>query len=502
MHDVDPAHIVLTGAMVYDQWFARRASSTREEFCARVGLDPARPILLYLCSSPFIAPDEVVFIEQWITAIRSAPDARVSTAGILIRPHPENRQPWHRFDAMGLQNVSVWPRGGASPVDAASRNDFFDSMYHSAGAVGINTSAQIECGIVGRPVFSIRTEAYRRTQDGTLHFRHLTSEGGGLLRLADDFETHVRQIAAAFDDPEGTRRQVDGFVKSFTRPFGLDVEATPRIVEEIERLGAAPAPAPRGLPLYAYPLRALLYPIAVLMALVRRMTRVSRKRSRQLRPVTATGTLVRMTLVVFDWLFRFRPIRHFAKQHIVPRAVLALVSRGCPDRGGRRGPARASTDSSARTARSSSALGQRGGLRAALLDPVPQLGEGASSIQRRPAGRGVAREDAHPGIATSPRTTSSSSTTTRRRSSVSEANSGSRMARRSHGRCPSSIATRSSSFGRARTSRSAICSTDVHVPAVSQVLAEPRIGGHGRELRRLQAAPASRDQRACRQASG
>ena len=330
MHDVDPAHIVLTGAMVYDQWFARRASSTREEFCARVGLDPARPILLYLCSSPFIAPDEVVFIEQWITAIRSAPDARVSTAGILIRPHPENRQPWHRFDAMGLQNVSVWPRGGASPVDAASRNDFFDSMYHSAGAVGINTSAQIECGIVGRPVFSIRTEAYRRTQDGTLHFRHLTSEGGGLLRLADDFETHVRQIAAAFDDPEGTRRQVDGFVKSFTRPFGLDVEATPRIVEEIERLDAAPAPAPRGLPLYAYPLRALLYPIAVLMALVRRMTRVSRKRSRQLRPVTATGTLVRMTLVVFDWLFRFRPIRHFAKQHIVPRAVSRLSAVDAP----------------------------------------------------------------------------------------------------------------------------------------------------------------------------
>ena len=30
----------LTGAMVYDQWFARRASTTRDEFCARVGLDP------------------------------------------------------------------------------------------------------------------------------------------------------------------------------------------------------------------------------------------------------------------------------------------------------------------------------------------------------------------------------------------------------------------------------------------------------------------------------
>ncbi len=330
MHGADPGHVHLTGAMVYDQWFARRPSSTRDEFCSRVGLDPARPILLYLCSSPFIAPDEVVFIEQWIAAIRAAPDARVRTAGILIRPHPENRQPWHRFDAMALQNVSVWPRGGASPVDRETRNDFFDSMYHSAGAVGINTSAQIECGIVGRPVFSIRTPAYRRTQDGTLHFRHLTSESGGLLRLADDLETHVRQIASTLDDPEGTRRQIEGFVKAFTRPYGLEVEATPRMVEEIERLSASPAPPPRWLPLWAYPLRALLYPIAVVMAIVRRFMRVSRKRSRQLRPVTPTGTLVKMTLAVFDWLFRFRPIRRFAKQHIVPRAVSRLAAVDAP----------------------------------------------------------------------------------------------------------------------------------------------------------------------------
>ena len=187
--------VIVTGAMVYDQWFARRPSSTREEFCARVGLDPAKPILLYLCSSPFIAPDEVNLHRAVDRGDPRAPDPRVRTAGLLIRPHPENLQPWHRFDEMALENVAVWPRGGASPVDRDSRNDFFDSMYHAAGAVGINTSAQIECGIVGRPVFSIRTPAYQRTQEGTLHFRHLTTEGGGLLHLADDFETHVRQIA-------------------------------------------------------------------------------------------------------------------------------------------------------------------------------------------------------------------------------------------------------------------------------------------------------------------
>ena len=52
----------VTGAQAYDHWFAIRPSTTREEFCARVGLPPDRPYLLYLCSSPFIAPREVEFV--------------------------------------------------------------------------------------------------------------------------------------------------------------------------------------------------------------------------------------------------------------------------------------------------------------------------------------------------------------------------------------------------------------------------------------------------------
>jgi hypothetical protein len=330
MHGIDPATVVVTGAMVYDQWFARRPSSTRAEFCARVGLDPARPILLYLCSSPFIAPDEINFIEEWIGAIRGAPEMRVRTAGILIRPHPENRQPWHRFAANGYIDVTVWPRRGASPVDVESKNDFFDSMYHAAGAVGINTSAQIECGIVGRPVFSITTKAYQRSQEGTLHFRHLTSEGGGLLRLAEDFATHVQQIAAALDDPEGTRQQIEGFVRAFTRPHGLDVEATPLIVKAVEQLANTPAPSRKGPPLYVYPLRALLFPAGMLLTTSRRADRVSRKRQRQLRPVTVSGSLVQMTMTLFDRLFALGPVRDAVKQRLLPHAMARLSAIEIP----------------------------------------------------------------------------------------------------------------------------------------------------------------------------
>ena len=36
---------------MFDEWFEKRPSSSRAEFCARVGLRADRPIVLYVCSA-------------------------------------------------------------------------------------------------------------------------------------------------------------------------------------------------------------------------------------------------------------------------------------------------------------------------------------------------------------------------------------------------------------------------------------------------------------------
>src|SRR5688500_1212446 len=151
MHRVKGENVRVTGAPVYDQWFARRPSTTREEFCAKIGLSANTPFFLYLCSSQFIAPDEAEFVADWIRAVRSAPDPRVREAGILIRPHPENTQPWQRFNFDEFPGVSLWPRGGANPVDAGSKNDYFVSMYHEIAAVSLDTSCQVRAAVVCSP---------------------------------------------------------------------------------------------------------------------------------------------------------------------------------------------------------------------------------------------------------------------------------------------------------------------------------------------------------------
>ncbi len=81
LHGARPEQVAVTGAQAYDHWFATRPSTTREEFCARVGLPAGRPYLLYLCSSPFIAPFEVDVVRRWVQAIRASADPHAAGGG-------------------------------------------------------------------------------------------------------------------------------------------------------------------------------------------------------------------------------------------------------------------------------------------------------------------------------------------------------------------------------------------------------------------------------------
>jgi FkbM family methyltransferase len=241
LHGVPAERIVVTGAAAFDHWFEWRPRTTREAFCARVGLPANRPYLLYLCSSKFVAPEETPFVRQWVARLRqSSPTLR--DVGILVRPHPQHAEQWHGVGTGDLGAI-VWPPAGAAPVDIDSRSDYFESMYHSAAVVGINTTAEIESAILGRPVYTLLAPEFRDTQEGTLHFHHLREVNGGLLHVARDFDEHVVQLDAAVRERHGDDPQCRRFVDAFVRPYGIDVPATPKLVEALESLAASPARA-------------------------------------------------------------------------------------------------------------------------------------------------------------------------------------------------------------------------------------------------------------------
>ena len=175
MHGVPRERIVVTGAQLYDQWFAMRPGSTREAFCARLGtLDPARPIILYLCSSSFICPHEVGFVRRWLAAVRAHQDPILRSTNVLVRPHPAHAPQWAGVSLAEFGNVVIWPPAGAAPLDDERKQDYFDSLFHAACVVGVNTSGFLEAGILGKRTLSVRAAEFPQSQDGTLHFRYLS----------------------------------------------------------------------------------------------------------------------------------------------------------------------------------------------------------------------------------------------------------------------------------------------------------------------------------------
>jgi hypothetical protein len=235
MHGLPADRIVLTGAQCYDQWFTRAPARSRETFCRAVGLDPGRPFVLWVHSalSPTPDPPEPVLVQRWLETLRRCEDPRLSTLGVLVRPHPERIKEWAGMSLDRFENVAFH---GRNPIDPQAKDDYFDSLYYSHAVIGLVTSAFLEAAIVGRPVLTFTLPEYRMHQEEMIHFRYLMDVEGGLLRIAPDLATHFRQLAEAIalggERDDRNRR----FLEAFVRPEGLDTPATPAFADAIERL--------------------------------------------------------------------------------------------------------------------------------------------------------------------------------------------------------------------------------------------------------------------------
>ena len=280
LHHVDPDRIVVTGAQVFDDWFEKRPTTTRDEFCVRVGLRPDRPVLLYVCSALLEgSPPEAAFVLRWAQHLRESAHLALRECGILVRPHFKRGEEWRDIDWRGLDNIVCWPPTGDVPVDARSKGDYFDSLYHASATVGLNTSAMIEAAILGRPVHTVLLPEFRDSQEGTVHFRYLLEGPDALLRATRTLDEHAREVAATLEgrcaDPKRSAR----FVRASVRPGPGDVPATVRFVDALETLAARPAPPSQVAPAWTGLIRPMLRPFAT--AAAARVRRLKDERRRQ-----------------------------------------------------------------------------------------------------------------------------------------------------------------------------------------------------------------------------
>jgi hypothetical protein len=236
-YGIPPEQVVITGAPRFDSFLALSPSATRDEYCGRFSFDPAAPIVSYLCSSEFVAGHEVAFVEKWLERIRQ--DSQLGSCNILIRPHPRSVRQWADVDVTRFGRVAI----AMSRVLNADQS-LYDALHHSAAVVGLNTSAQIEAGILGKPVFTLLAQGFEHGQQGTLHFHYLLKEHGGFVEMARDLDEHLNHLAGALRgevDVDGIRRAVEQFI----RPHGWQQPATPILAAAICSLAPARSSAVR-----------------------------------------------------------------------------------------------------------------------------------------------------------------------------------------------------------------------------------------------------------------
>ena len=231
LHDFPANRVVVAGAPRFDEFFALEPQVSREGFFAPLRLDPDRPTLLYLCSSRFIAARELAFVSRWLAALRAS-GGPLDRCNVIVRPHPDvvlvdgGPEP-EAVTWPAMRQASGWvQRPFDDPAALVLRTTygtpqaFYECLHHASAVVALNTSAELEAGIAGRPVYTVlSTEEAADGQANTIHFNYLLREHGGFVHYAPDLASHVAQLAAALNAAPDTSA-IRAFIGAFLRPLG------------------------------------------------------------------------------------------------------------------------------------------------------------------------------------------------------------------------------------------------------------------------------------------
>ena len=229
LHGIALERVSVVGAANFDRFFSevkavQQVGSAREkDDCATI---------LYLCSSTNVVAQEPAVLARWIAALRSSDDPRLRAARVLVRPHPgKGTKVFESWAAPDDRVVLTMPHGKTARLASA--------LAEADAVVALNTSAEIEAAIAGRPVLTFRAGADAPGQEGSGHFHYLLEANGGFVIDAPELREHLRRLAAVLQgqrDEAAAARALERFV----RPAGLAQTVSPLVASAVLELAAQP----------------------------------------------------------------------------------------------------------------------------------------------------------------------------------------------------------------------------------------------------------------------
>ncbi len=228
--------IALFGVPHYDSLFNFvRPTETREEFCARKGLDPNKKILSYGAMGTFLFIHEAELPQVFENMIERGDFG--SDVQVLYRAHPK----FMISDevARGLRHVVMDTKGkyvdtGNSQSKRNQNEDLVSILYYSDVVLTGASTIAIDSAILDRPTVCISFdgstpktkvdywESVERFYDLYTHFEELKEQGGVVVvyspeELAQAVRTYIENPSK---HAEGRKKIVNRFVEPFNGDSG------------------------------------------------------------------------------------------------------------------------------------------------------------------------------------------------------------------------------------------------------------------------------------------
>jgi hypothetical protein len=250
LHDIPPDRVDVCGAAQFDIYGHPERLASREEFCASLDLDPARPIIVQGTIPPRYFPSNVEISEILIDGILNGPLPR--NAQLLLRLHPQtinkgvaadSLEPYHElvrkfpFVKVDVPATVLW--GSLVSPGPKDSQRLAEILRHAAvlihpGSTLAVDSAAMDCPVIGLGFDGHKEKPYdesiRRWWDYTYMQPVVRSKGQPIANTREELYTFINSYI------QDRRRDADG--RARIREWvshKVDGKSSERVVEALIR---------------------------------------------------------------------------------------------------------------------------------------------------------------------------------------------------------------------------------------------------------------------------
>jgi len=206
-----PDSVIVTGSPRYDILGVVHKVFSRENFCAKLGLDPERKIVL-IATQPWLMPIREAFIRSVLAALKHFPELQV-----VLKPHPGEDERFYS-KITEAENVKV--------VGLPSRSETFEALYACDLLVASFSTVITEALVLDKPAVTVILGG----EEPTPFYKEVT------LRVdkEEDLVPSIRK--ALYDEKAREKLKIERKEFIFRYVGSQDGKATERIVNLIESM--------------------------------------------------------------------------------------------------------------------------------------------------------------------------------------------------------------------------------------------------------------------------